>query len=267
MAMGSNPRRRKYYRPNSKFRLRRQNAFMYRRTSSGIRGFTKRTYGNPMATTEMKYFTTQRDYDTISNLTNVTNWSNSQLSSIAGECLTAPELGTNYDNRIGRKVIGKRLFLRVTIKTQRGSNPTGARDPFVFRMIVVLDKQTNGIQATGDLILATPYTDGAQQINALQNPDNFGRFKILYDKTHIINNPDMIYNYATSTIDFSGLAKEFTINIDLKDLVINYNPQQTGTDISTIVDNSISVYGGYIGGPNVGAPQCQYVSRFYFKDP
>lgn len=265
--MSSNNRgykRKRYTYPNSR---KRSNTFMMKKTSAGIKKFVKRSYGNPMSNnSEMKYYTCQRNHESVANLIAATSWQYTGLKPNDLGCITAPPPGSSYDQRVGRKIIGKRLYIRMNLDTPRAYSNL-SRDPVIVRVVIALDTQTNGTQALGSDILSTPTADGNSQINALQNPRYFGRFKILYDKIHTLQDQQMAFGYTDSKFHFSSKQKCFSISIDLKDLVINFNPDITDNKITSVVDNSVSIYVGHVGGPQSGTPLCSYISRLYFKDP
>jgi len=93
-----------------------------------------------------------------------------------------PVLGSDYNNRIGRKTLIKSLYIRGEIMI----NPAGSVEGFpaiprtvkaqVARMIILLDTQPNGVAATTLNLLKE-----AEPLSHL-NADNRDRFRILKDK-------------------------------------------------------------------------------------
>lgn len=80
--------------------------------------------------------------------------------------------GTDYGNRVGRRITMTSVFIRGTLKSN-STNPTAAQ----ARILLVLDRETNGVvPAIGD-VLSTVTTTGNVDL------DNTERFTILMDQT------------------------------------------------------------------------------------
>lgn len=94
--------------------------------------------------------------------------------------------GTDFTNRVGRKVIVKSIHVKYFIgATFTADGATGD----IIRYMLVWDYQANGALASASDILTT--TDSLSGIN-LTNRD---RFKVLYDKRHVMEAVD--YNAGT----------------------------------------------------------------------
>ena len=95
--------------------------------------------------------------------------------------------GTDYTNRIGRKVILKSLLIRATCIPNTASN-TPAGD--VIRMLVIYDCQTNSAAPViGDILQNS-------SINDPMNLNNRDRFKVIADKYITLN----ACQYAAGTL-------------------------------------------------------------------
>ena len=93
--------------------------------------------------------------------------------------LFCPRLGSDYNNRIGRKVIVKSLYTKAFFFVERAlTNVDGFSPAQMMRMILFIDYQPNG---------ATPITTdlltNAHPLAHL-NANNRDRFKIIKDKTY-----------------------------------------------------------------------------------
>lgn len=81
-------------------------------------------------------------------------------------------LGTDYTDRIGRKIVLKSIFMKFTIQPSTTSCPSGDS----VRLLVVYDSQTNGAApAVGDILNSATHI-------APMNLNNRDRFKVLFDK-------------------------------------------------------------------------------------
>jgi len=141
--------------------LRARNA----RTMSGILrtgGF--RGVWNGRGQTELKF------NDTATLTTNVPTAGNVNL-------LNGIAAGTDYNQRIGRKITIKSIYLRYTL------NPISTASAAVgdtVRVMIVYDTQANGALATvADVLQTSGYQSGI-------NLNNRDRFKIMYDKWHVM---------------------------------------------------------------------------------
>lgn len=95
---------------------------------------------------------------------------------------------TNPDGRIGRKITLKSWEWRWTLTLPEVAKSTTPENGDSVRMIVFLDKQTNGAQAATADVLVGASTE------SMYNLTNLSRFVILYDK------------YVT--LNYSGIASE-----------------------------------------------------------
>lgn len=94
--------------------------------------------------------------------------------------------GTDYTERIGRKIMLKSLFIRGYMLP--ADNTSG---PSLSRLLVVYDSQTNGTAPTITDILKT------SDVRAQLNLDNRDRFKIIFDKQYVVA---VVDNTATQAI-------------------------------------------------------------------
>jgi len=142
------------------------------------------------------------------------------------------KMGINYvrqgsasNQRIGSKFTIWRLLMRVTFYTDPLVLDIADYSSFVYpkalRLMLVLDKQANGLLPTLDDILSTVGVDvvGAgfvegERFNAYMNADNKDRFVLLHDKTLILTQ-----SISMTATDFmmSGDQKLYEIEIDFDD--------------------------------------------------
>jgi len=87
--------------------------------------------------------------------------------------------GAGESQRIGRKIIIKKIGWRYEIRKLNSTGPTDGDD--VIRIVLYLDKQANGLTAATTDILETA------NYQSFNNLANRGRFRILFDKTVAMN--------------------------------------------------------------------------------
>lgn len=193
--------------------------------------FTTRTVG-PLAV-DVKFFDTQIEDQVINR--SQADWSATTLDPSPALCLFTPENGNGFNERIGRKAWLKKLFLRCELHIQDGGTaiPVGRS----VRILLVQDMQTNGTQMTGNLALETPAASTAGLVHcAPQNLANLGRFRILKDKTFVLQNMN-----GSSAGAKAGLKKSFKFSYKpLSPIEVNFN-QGSGGTIADIVDNSFHI--------------------------
>jgi len=216
-----------------------------------------RTRGPMAGRVETKYY---ECFKAAANLNAVTaDWTNTEYdaSSPAALCLFAPQAGTGYDQRIGRKVFVKSLKIRGQITFAMGT----ADSPTQVRYIVYMDTQTNGTQAQGEQVLGyggTGAPAAANGINLMMNPANFGRFKILKDKT--MTAADTNNNLASSAGQYRVLPLKCNIKVNT---AVEFNAGNAGT-VADIVNNSLHLI--VMCNSNAGTPAIQYIARTSFTD-
>lgn len=224
--------------------------------------FVPRSFGNPRAITERKYFDTNRTAMALSDA--VSTWAGAEADPATLLSIFQPVTGDDFLNRDGRKVQVFSIKLRGTITVAAQTNAAAADGAAMIRILLVQDKQTNGAQLNAEDVLGTgggvAYT--GQAINAFQNPAFFGRFRVLKDRKFALQNPNMTYD--GTNIEQAGLIKQFKMNIKFKKpVVVHFNATNGGT-IADIIDNSFHV----IAGTNSTdmAPSIGYLSRVTFID-
>lgn len=235
------------------------------------RTFVPRTMG-PFSQSESKYF---ESYKAATAISEAVTWAGSELdpvtSSGSQDTLFAPTIGTTAYSRVGRKVSLYKISMRGLISTTVLQDQADIVSSPAVRVIIYIDKQTNGLQAQGEDVMALwqPSTAGTDTIESafcsFQNPANFGRFQVLRD---IIYRPRIV----TSGTDGTGTTSQnvsqipFKITIKFKKpLVIKFNEAQNiSGSVADIVDNSLHIIALKSG--TAFASTLSYICRGYFKD-
>lgn len=203
-----------------------------------------RSVGNPLALTERKYFDSTVDASTLTDIT--LSWAGAELDAAATGTIFSPQQGDAYNTRDGRKlhVLGIRINWEMVIASQ--ANQSAADAGSRVRILLVQDTQTNGVQLNAEDVITSGTAKAGTAMH--QNPAYFGRFKVLKDKTFVMQNPSMTNNTTATTIVQSGLTRAGKWKISFKKpLVVNFNTGNAGS-VADIVDNSFHIIGGYAGG-------------------
>jgi len=117
------------------------------------------------------------------------------------------------------------------------ANQTATDAGSYIRLMLVQDKQSNGTQMTGTQLMTSPgVASTILAVTTFQNIDNFGRFKVLKDKTILIQNPAV--SFDGTNVEQQGLIRKFKMTYKpRKPIDVRFNAVNGGT-IADIVDNS-----------------------------
>lgn len=252
---------------NRGYKKRRTGSNTYKRIP--YRRFTPRTMG-PLAASESKYVDSAISATAIAE---GTTWAGTELDPTGGptNTLFAPPQGTGFNERIGRRVAISKIAIRGTISTVALTDQADIVSSPATRIIVYMDKQTNGVQSQGEELMAigpsatgnyTPSVESA--FNSFQNINNFGRFVVLKD---VIYTPRIVTSGTDGTNTNSQNVSQicFKMNIKFKTpVLVRFDASSADGNIADIVDNSFHLIATKSG--TAFASTLQYVCRSYFKD-
>lgn len=248
--------------------------------ASGLRvqrigyGSVARTRGAPV-TGEMKYFDCTRNVTSIVPVD--TDWDGATTTMMdpsttvnLGDaavatpgCLFAPKVSSALNGRIGRKVKVLKLKMRITVEAPLQSAQAALDSAIQVRLILVQDKQTNAAAMTASLLMNNG-GDADSTLDSFQNPNNFGRFKVLRDKSCVFQTLAAVNNASATTVSQAGLMKVFKFNIKFrKPLEVNFNATNGGT-VADIIDNSFHLIAATDSAGLL--PEISYYSRVCYKE-
>lgn len=235
-------------------------------------GSVARTRGAAV-TGEMKYY--DADLTSMNITATTTTWpagtmqdpsSSINLGSAAVAnpgTLCAPTVGSALNQRVGRdiKVLKCRVRGMVSVAAQSGQNTADAAS--TVRLMLVLDTQSNASQMTGAQLM----NDGSAAnttLQSMQNPNNFGRFKVLKEKIFSMGNTALAGSPTAADLVSAGMRRPFKFNYKWrKPLVVRFNATNGGT-VADIIDNSLH----FVAATDATAlaPQVCYYSRVGYKE-
>lgn len=150
-----------------------------------------------------------------------------QGGTILNDNLVKIAVGTGQSERIGRKIVVQKVQLKYSIFLP--STATFAQAGQQLRVILYVDKQTNGAAATSTQILASAL------VRSYRKLDNIGRFTILMDKLHTINGTG---GTATTCVEqFRNYSFFKNVNIPIE---YDQSVSTTG-DIAELRSNNIGI--------------------------
>jgi len=221
---------------------------------------------------EMKYFdavsevaivatTTTWPAGTMSDPTTTINLGSAAVANPL--CLMAPTVGSGLNQRVGREVKVMKIKIHGQINIPAQSFQSGGDTSAVIRLLLVQDTQTNSAQMTG----AQLFNDASSALTTLQsfqNPNNFGRFKVLRDKMMTFSNINVAGSPTTGDLVQSGMAQKFKLNYVFPGGVsVRFNNTNGGT-VADIIDNSFHIV---CAAQNITMnPQLYYYSRVCYKE-
>jgi len=196
-----------------------------------------RVVGNPRAITEHKYYDTELSGGAVNQI--ITTWASTEEDPTTINTLFAPVMGTNFNQRIGRKVQVKSIRIRGFINVAKQTNQVASNEGTCIRLIIFQDQQTNGTQAQGEQVILSSNDLGSvagPAISMFQNAENFGRFRVLKDKTYRLQDPN--FSWDGTNMEVNGLVIPFKYTFKFrKPVPVQFNQGNAGT-IADVVTNS-----------------------------
>lgn len=176
-------------------------------------------------------------------------------------CLFAPIKSAGLNGRIGRKTKVYKIKINGMVRTHNSSGAVTSLDGALMRMMLVQDMQTN-IGAMTSAQLMRDAGGANTTINSFQNPNNFGRFRVLKEKRMTLQNPNVAG--VVGATETQGLVQHFKMTINFKTpVLVNFNQTNGGT-VADIIDNSFHFIIGCEN--NELTPAISYYSRVCYKE-
>ncbi len=199
---------------------------------------------------ENKFVDFERPIGTIAS-----TWAGGELDEATALSLSAIGQGNGESQRDGRKAnltsVHIKGFVRLVAQEAVGNPVFGG----IVRLILVMDKQTNGSQLNAEDVV----TVTTQDINAWRNLENSQRFRILKDHRMeiVINN---LSTFQVNDMSTSQTETPFEFHVVFKKpIVVNFSG--TTATVASIADNSLHL----IGISTLAIHQISYVSRVRFR--
>lgn len=263
--------------PYSRLYSRRKRYVSSRPGSTSYRNsnrYVARTVGNPLAVTERKY------YDTFATgicLSILSTWNGSILDSrsVNDTAVTtlkgifAPRSGTSYFERVGRSVKLHAIRIRGNVFTTflNDTNLTPPPLSISCRVLLVMDKQCNGITPVGSNVLSVNSSTDYTVIHSHQNPENMGRYTVLKDLTFTLPVQALAPTGVTNNqYDILGSGKHFKINHTFRTPLTVHFGSGTTESVSNIIDNNFFIMTGN-SCQLTNYVNVQYRTRCVFSDP
>jgi hypothetical protein len=225
-------------------------------------------------TGEMKYFDTENTgtnipattttwvAGTLINPTSTINLGDAAV--LTPNNLCSPKVSASLNGRIGRKIKVLKLKIHGNIVVPNQAAQSAADAPTFVRFVLVQDTQTNATAMTAAQLF-NDASANSTTIHSFQNPNNFGRFKVLKEKKFLIGNMNLANDTgATGGLVQAGISIPFKVNIVFREpVIVNFNATNGGT-VADIIDNSFHVVCACSS--TAYAPALAYYSRVCYKE-
>ncbi len=200
---------------------------------------------------ETKFVDYERTALTVDNA-----WAGNELDDTTALAVSSIAQGDGESQRDGRKCELLSCHLKGTATLASNEAQANPGESTVLRLILVLDKQTNGAQLNAEDVVTATTLD----VNAWRNLQNSQRFRILKDVRMDINFTQHTQE-AVNDFSYANQVKSWEMHVVFKKpIVVNH----TGTTavVTSIADNSI-----HLIGVSTSTAQCviNYVSRVRFR--
>lgn len=157
--------------------------------------------------------------------------------------LCCPTVGAALNQRIGRHIKVMKIKISGTIQCIPQTAQSTADANSIIRLILVQDQQTNSAQMTPAQLL-NDASAIQSTIHSYQNPNNFGRFRVLKEKKYAIANLNYAGSPTANDVIQAGQVIRFKFNHRFaKPVSVQFNATNGGT-VADIVDNSFHIICG-----------------------
>ncbi len=206
----------------------------------------------PFRTEEMKFVDMEMDVNALT-----TSWATHEPA--ATDSISAVATGDGESNRDGRVYYIHSVHLNGRCDFGLQESVGAPPSDIIFRVIVVVDKQTNGAQLTATDVMDAGQTD---DFHAFRNLQFTQRFWVLYDNLWSLDLAKRVTNEGATNLFANGIGihlwkMNYTFNTPLKVTCSN-----TTAVIASITDNSIHV----IAIASSTSTTISYQSRVRFTD-
>ncbi len=185
-------------------------------------------------------------------------WAGGEMEDATLLSVSAVQQGVGENQRDGRKYAINSVFIRGTLELPVQESLGAPPADVVARVLLVLDKQTNGAQLNAEDVMLT--VASAHDIDSFRNLQFVERFQVLADKKVRIPLTLMATNEgAVNLFAHGSVSVPFKMSFIFK-TPLRVTCKATAAAIASIVDNSIHV----IGTANNTSLTINYTSRLRF---
>jgi hypothetical protein len=181
---------------------------------------------------ELKYFDTRASYNLVADAA----MTGGECDPATVNCLNAMIVGNSANQRDGRQITMKNVYVSGQLVDHDGAAVTGAGASRLVYVALVLDTQTNGAQLRSqDVYELATGSSAAQCVNPLRNLQYSKRFRVLDSMTCEIR-PHNVFDGTNPTHIYG--SQPFKLSSKLNH-VVNFTGD--GGTVGAISDNSLHI--------------------------
>ncbi len=207
---------------------------------------------------ELKFYDTKLISGVLSATSNASAGEHDPSATIV---LNSTTQGDGEQQRDGRKMTMKSIYITGKVDSAVQSSLSAGRDSCAVFIALVLDTQTNGVTIVSEQVFKNVGANAILAAQLMRNLDFVTRYKVLATKKLVLQNPN-VFNDTGSTGGSStnGIERQFTFYKNLDNLGVTFNG--TTESVANITDNSLHLI-AYTNS-TVLAPLISYFSRLRF---
>ncbi len=145
--------------------------------------------------------------------------------------------GDGEQQRDGRRMIMKSIFVTGTVTIPPAGDQTVNESVPNISIWMVLDTQTNGATIVSENVFLNPTADGQGATSLLRNLQFSSRFKILAKTNFTMPTPSTAGD--STNFDQQGVTRKWSMYVDLKNLPVLFS--NTTETVANITDNSLHI--------------------------
>ncbi len=230
------------------------------------RAFTGHTHTGPQRGADQFQGQERKFLDVESTLQAMSlTWARVDPTSGSTDNLSTPAQGVGQSQHLGRTFYINAMFIHGQVFTPAVETLTVPNSNFLYRICIVLDKQSNGAALTATDVMLAPVGATADALS-FRDLNNSHRFQILMDTGAVqfnLTNSQMSDNGVGAAALFShgGIFQPFTMTKTFKK-PIKVRVDGTTANISSVADFSIHM----IAVTTSSALDIEYISRMRFTE-
>lgn len=166
--------------------------------------------------------------------------------------------GDGEQQRDGRKMTMKSIYISGVVKCVPQANQTVTDAASMVFLALVLDMQTNGATITSENVFTNKSADAILAASPMRNLEFNTRYRVLKTIRMVLQNPNI--SYDGTNMEQQGLNRPFKMYVPLNDLGVTFNG--TTETVANITDNSLHLI-AYTNSVAL-APNLNYNARLRF---
>lgn len=152
-------------------------------------------------------------------------------------CISAPAQGDGEQNRDGRKITMKSIFINVTVRPIVASDQADMKTAPLIFVALVLDTQANGATVVSEQVFTNPNDTAEVNTFPLRNLQYSARYKVMDHKTVSLG-PATAFNDAAATGSVIGQAQTLVLAWR-GNIPVTFT--STTADVANVTDNAFHI--------------------------